>query len=80
MQMMMFQNFHIEETDDDFFSIDILKLQMMVIRYSHTEDTIGHTYDADDDVLNIHILKMQMMMVQYLPTEDANDKGSVFTY
>ena len=52
----------------------------MVIQYSHTGDTVDHTYDADDDVLSIHILKMQMMMVHYLPTEDADDKGSVFTY
>ena len=53
---------------------------MMVIQYSHIEDTVDNTYDVDDDVLGIHILKMQMMMVQYLPTEDADDKGSVFTY
>ena len=53
---------------------------MMVIQYSHTGDTVGHTYDVDDDVLTIYILKMQMMMVQYSHTEDADDDGSVFTY
>ena len=62
------------------FSIHILKLQMMAVQYSLTEDKVCDTYDVDDDVLNIHILKMQMMMLQYSHTEDANDDGLVFTY
>ena len=52
----------------------------MVFQYSHTRDTVDHTYDADDDVLGIHILEIQMMMVQYSHTGDADDDGSIFTY
>ena len=56
----------------------MLKIQMMMFQYSHTED-------ADDDSFSIHILEIQMIMVQYSHTEDTNgdgsdDDSSIFTY
>ena len=43
----MFQYSHIEDIDDDAFSIHILEIQMVIVQYSHTEDVDEDGLDDD---------------------------------
>ena len=54
----MFQYSHIEDIDDDAFSIHILEIQMVIDQYSDIED-------VDDDGLDDDVLTKALPRVEF---------------